>query len=139
MNLSTRCQKFSNVCQEIAEVEEKLAELKAKKKALSDQLVEAMTNEGVEKMTLDQGEERATFYIYKNLWAKLSEGLKTEDGIAALKKAKLDQLLHVSYNASQLSSFLREREKEGKPLPKPLVGVFQFNPSFEIRVKTSGG
>lgn len=125
---------YIEACSEVNAAKETLETLSERKRALSEKVVSAFSEEGIEKMSL----EGKTVYIHRQLWAKLAEGKTKEEGVSALKRAKLGDLVSEQWNASQLSSLLREREREGKELYKALEDVFVFNPTYEARVVASG-
>ncbi len=137
--VASLAQLYVSLCDDIKELDKELEDLKDRKKAMSETLIEQLTADSVEKLTVsDKAEKARTLYIHKQTWAKLAEGFTKEDGVKALKKAKLGDLVSEQWNASQLSAFVRECEKSGRDVPKALAGTFVFSPTYEVRVVSGG-
>ena len=89
------------------------AKLEPLREAVTDELIDA----GIEKMTVDG----RTIFIKHDIWAKL---LKTRaDAIKALKEAELDEYVAENFNMNSLSAYVREKIKNGEPLPKAFDGI----------------
>lgn len=130
---------YAELCDEINARKAELKELGERKDAMSDQLIERMSADSTLKFTVkDKADKARTIYIHKQTWAKLAEGMTKEDGVKALKKAKLGDMVKEDYNSNTLSAFIRECEDAKRPLPKALISTFTFNPTYEARVVSGG-
>lgn len=88
-----------------------------------EQLVEQLVLAGVPDLTLDGRKA----WLKPQYWAaKLDDSVTPQQIVAALRADDLEWLITPeSYNSKSLSSFVREREDAGEPLPPALAEVIQ--------------
>lgn len=125
---------FNDLLQEIKAVEAQLEVLKSRKRSMSDALVQRFSDEGVEKLGFDTDDGPRNASLYKVMYARMREGVDTEEALKALRKNGLGDLIKESWNASTLSAWFREQDREGKSVPAGLDAVFSAEPNWEVRV-----
>lgn len=125
---------FNDLLQEIKAVEAQLETLKSRKRSMSDALVQRFSDEGVEKLGFDTEDGPRSASLYKVMYARMREGVDTEEALKALRKNGLGDLIKESWNASTLSAWFREQDREGKSVPPGLDAVFSAEPNWEVRV-----
>lgn len=117
--------------------------LESRKRELRSEL-DAIENEmkGLETQILDEwtktGQTGAkvggyTIYVNRQLWAGLAEGAEGPDVAAALGEAGLAWM--ATANWQKLSSYVRELDQEGAPLPRALEGVVSVREQFSLRAR----
>ena len=99
------------------------AKLDPTREAVTDALIDA----GVDRMTV----EGRTIFIKHDIWAKLLKGRK--EAIEALKKAELEEYVAENFNMNSLSAYVREKIKNGEPLPKSFDGIIDASHVYKAR------
>lgn len=101
---------------------------------MAPSLINHMQDHELLKLPLKGGR---TLYIDTKIWSKYLPG---KDGLDVVTAAKEDGLYILlggkeAINAQSMASYLRELDKEEKPLPKNLAGVIEPNPVSNLIVK----
>jgi len=110
-----------------------LQRIKAKQKELQEWidkeqevLIDHLVDEGVDKVSLAGG---TTIYIKTLIWAKIKD---KQSAIRAIKESDISDLIEEGYNAQRLAAYLRELDREGKPLPDSFKDVIEPNPTHSL-------
>ena len=75
-------------------------------------------------------------HLNRTVWAKCVD----EDwarATAALEDAGLQEFIERKYDSRKFSVYLRELDKEGKPLPEPLIGAVEADVRLSLRTRRS--
>ena len=129
MELVELAQRYVELVKEKREAESNLKNITGELDAYAAPLISAMQTEDVPKLTTGG----MTIYIRRELWARASAG-QMEAACDALVAAGLGEYVHPAFNASTLSSYVRELVGEQDPadvdLPAPfregLITVSEF-------------
>jgi hypothetical protein len=110
-------------------------ELEAVKKelgALKTEIMSMFEMDGVNSVRLDDGQTNV--YIHRQLWASPVDG---DYGRACkmLKENSLGDFVQERFNINSFSAFVREMDREGKPLPDAFKGVINVAEQFDIRIR----
>lgn len=117
------------------EAEEKL--LEAKKRELSDHVIELMIEEemdsppGVDGMTAYLN---PVVYVEKKVNPDTGEAFTGDDIRDALVKSGLGSMIRSNYNGNQLRSLLREYDENQTSVPKPLAKVVTLAKRRELAI-----
>ena len=75
-------------------------------------------------------------HLNRTVWAKCVD----EDwnrAVADLEDAGLSEFVERKYDSRKFSVYLRELDKEGKPLPEPLIGAVEADVRLSLRTRRS--
>lgn len=116
-------------------------EIEAELRAVKTELGEGDGGPGrVEKAALDWMVENGmqsvrvdgmTLYVNRQLWAGPTDG-DYHAACEALKSAGLGDLVQERFNVQTLSSWVRERDKDGEPLPAAFAGRIEVAEVFRL-------
>jgi hypothetical protein len=115
-------------------LEAQLKIVKGDKAKIEESLLDQFAEDGVQNIKTSDGK---TVYVLRQLWASKDEGVSDEEATEALEEAGLDEYVRTTFNASQLSSWVREQDKLEEPLPKSFEGVIRVAEKFSLRVTKS--
>ena len=87
---------------------------------------------GFEKVSIDG----RTVYVERKLWAKAKDGDKAAV-CKALKRARLGDYVEETFNTNSLSAYVRELDREDRPLPPSLREVLEVSEVFKLRTRRS--
>lgn len=111
-----------------AEADELQEELSSLEKQLLNQFsLTDMTQARVSDMTV---------YVERKLFAQVADGDRAR-AIKALRSAKLNEFVKADFNLNAVSAWIREREAEGRPLPKSMAQAFNVAEVFRLRTRKS--
>lgn len=97
--------------------------------AIESELLDAFAETGVSSIRAGGG----TISLRRELWAGCKDG-DYERACRALRAAGLDEFVQPRFNASQLSAYVRELDREGAPLPSSFAGAINVSEVFKLRV-----
>lgn len=103
---------------------------------LETELLDALAAEGIDQVRVDTDEGRFTIFPRRTIWGGIEEGKKME-AIEVLEKLGLKDLLSPNYQS--LSSWIREHEETGIPLPEEFNGVIMVREVFSLAVRKANG
>ena len=117
----------------IKKLEDKAKELKEKASMMEEGLIEHMLSEGIDKISIrDRKYPGLTLFIRTDIW----EGHTTKDeAIQALKDAGLGDMVQEGFNSQRLSAYIRELDRDNKPLPAEFEGIIFSNPTQRLIAK----
>mgnify|MGYP003433410470 FL=1 len=95
---------------------------KMEKDALDWMVANGMQSAKVDGMTL---------YVNRQLWAHPVDG-DYPSACEALRQAHLGDLVQERFNVQTLSSWVRERDKDGEPLPAAFAGRIEVAEVFRL-------
>lgn len=107
--------KYVEIISAIRAREGEIDELKKRAQKLEGSLVSNMVNAGIQRTTVDGH----TVWVDRKLWA--SAGGETALLVEALKAAGCGDLVKESYNATALSSWVREHDPEKSTPPEEVI------------------
>lgn len=87
-------------------------------------------NAGASSMNIDG----LSVYLHRQLWAKPRNG-DYPAACEALKKAGLGAMVEPRFNTNTLSSWFREKDKAGEPVPDVLTDVIDLTEVFSVRTR----
>ena len=100
----------------------------------------SMNRDGTPQMRVNVGtDERPNLvlvHLNRTIWAKCV-GEDWPRAVAALRDAGLDEFVETKYDSRKFSVYLRELDREGKPLPEPLVGAVEADVRLSLRTRRS--
>jgi len=114
------------------ELEADVDTVKAETAELEQRLLPQFEQGGFEKVSIDG----RTVYIERKLWAKAKAGDKGAV-CKALKRCRLGDYVEETFNTNSLSAYVRELDREGKPLSAPLAAVLDVSEVFKLRTRRS--
>ena len=99
---------------------------------LEQLLLPEFERNGLEKVSFDG----RTVYLERKLWAKAKDGNKAAV-CKALKRAHLGDFVEETFNTNSLSAYVRELDREDRPLPPSLRDVVEISEVFKLRTRRS--
>ena len=112
-------------------------ELEAQIKILNERIVESekklldeMSDAGVQRVTVDG----VTVYIHRQLWASKSPDVSDEEAAEAIGTSGLSDMIKPKFNANTMSSYIRELDSQGLPIPEALQSVLNIAEKFSVRM-----
>ena len=112
-----------------------LADIQEEMDRIQQEVLDAMGAEGISSLRVDTSEGRFTVSPRRQLWAGVEEGQKRK-AVEVLEALGLGDL--VSPNYQSLSSWVREHEDQGRPLPAEFAGVIAVREVFTLGVRKAG-
>jgi hypothetical protein len=110
-------------------------DLKDQLRILESGIMEEMAAEGVPQVRVDVPDVgKITVYLRREIWAKCVDG-DWMRACAALKDAGLGEFVEARYNTTSFSAYLRELDRDGQPLPEPLVGAIDAEERHSVRTR----
>jgi len=114
------------------QLETEIDTVKAEAAELEQRLLPEFERGGLEKISIDG----RTVYLERKLWAKAKDGDKAVV-CKALKRAHLGDFVEETFNTNSLSAYVRELDREERPLPPTLHGVLEISEVFKLRTRRS--
>ena len=114
------------------QLEAEIDAVKAEATQLEEALLPQFEQGGLEKVSIDG----RTVYLERKLWAKAKDGDKGAV-CKALKRAHLGDYVEETFNTNSLSAYVRELDREGKPLGPSLREVLEISEVFRLRTRRS--
>jgi hypothetical protein len=115
------------------DLETEVDRIKAEAAALEQQLLPEFEQSGMERVSIDG----RTVYVERKLWAKAKDGGNKAAACQVLRACGLDDYVEETFNTNSLSAFVRELDREGKPLTPSLAAVLEINEIFKLRTRRS--
>lgn len=108
--------------------------VKAEADALEQELLDEFSSAGVDSLRVDDGAGgKATVYLHQQIWAKRPEGVDPKAVCDAFEAVGLGDFVNETYNAQTVSSWLRDLDREGKPIPAEFDGLLEGTTVFSVR------
>lgn len=126
---------YADLLDEKADLERRLKVVSAKLGERQAGIMAWFEQQGVTSVRVAGGR---TLYLRRELWAVKEDGVSTERAVLALKEAGLDEFAKPGVNTQGLSAYLRELDRDQKPLPGPLVGVIRAAETFKVGSTSNG-
>ncbi len=120
---------FAELEKEKKKLEYELEKVKKRISAISPNIMDQFADNGIKNLNVDG----RTIFIERKIWAKISDEKTKEEAIEAIKDAGYKILVSEGYNSQQLSSLLREFDKNGKDLPEQFKGVIEASEVFKLK------
>lgn len=114
------------------QLEAEVDTIKADAAELEQLLLPQFEQEGFEKISIDG----RTVYVERKLWAKAKDGNKAAV-CKALKRARLGDYVEETFNTNSLSAYVRDLDREERPLPPSLREVLEVSEVFKLRTRRS--
>jgi hypothetical protein len=114
------------------QLEAEVDTIKAEAAELEQLLLPQFEQEGFEKVSIDG----RTVYVERKLWAKAKDGNKAAV-CKALKRARLGDYVEETFNTNSLSAYVRDLDREDRPLPPSLREVLEVSEVFKLRTRRS--
>ncbi len=114
------------------QLETEIDKVKAEVAELEQLLLPAFERDGVERVSIDG----KTVYLERKLWAKAKDGDKAAV-CKALKRTHLGDYVEETFNTNSLSAYVRELDREGRPLPPSLGEVLEVSEVFKLKTRRS--
>lgn len=112
------------------DVESELETIKAKSRDLEKDLLEEMSQNGIDNMRCNG----LTIYRRTDLYVTKRADVETAELVAVMKNIGLGYLVSEGYSAQSLKSVIREHEKDGTEIPAQLVE--RLNIGHEVKLAT---
>ena len=112
------------------QLETEIDTVKAEAAQLEELLLPEFERNGLEKVSIDG----CTVYLERKLWAKAKDGDKAAV-CKVLKRARLGDFVEETFNTNSLSAYVRELDREEKPLPPSLREVLEISEVFKLRTR----
>lgn len=110
------------------ELEARLKDATAELKEYEEEMLAHFETLGVE--SLSSGD--TTVYLHRQIWARAKDGDK-DAVIHALKDTELADIVQETFNTNTLSAWVRECEREGRPIPDNLRDTLSITEDFSVR------
>ena len=114
------------------QLETEVDAIKAEASELESRLLPQFEQSGTERIAIDG----RTVYVERKLWAKAKDGDKPAV-CKALKRAHLGDYVEETFNTNSLSAYVRELDREERPLPSSLRDVLEVSEVFKLRTRRS--
>jgi len=114
------------------QLEAEIDTLKAEAAELEQALMPQFEQAGIERVSVDG----RTVYVERKLWAKARDGDKAAV-CKALKRCRLGDYVEETFNTNSVSAYIRELDREGRPLPASLREVLEVSEVFKLRTRRS--
>jgi len=114
------------------QLEAEVDTIKAEATELEGRLLPQFEQSGTERIAIDG----RTVYVERKLWAKAKDGDKAAV-CKALKRAHLGDYVEETFNSNSLSAYVRELDREERPLPPSLREVLEVSEVFKLRTRRS--
>ena len=118
--------------QQRLDLEAQVEAIKTETAELETLLLPQFEQEAIERISIDG----RTVYVERKLWAKAKDGDKPAV-CKALKRCRLGDYVEETYNTNSLSAYIRELDREGKPLSQALATVLEISEVFKLRTRKS--
>lgn len=125
----TVAQRWADLRDERDRLEAELAAVTKRLADLEPDVLSWFETQGVSSARLDGGR---TIHVRRELWAGREEGVDAPALAAAVAAAGLPEFVSETVNLSRLSAYCRELDREGQPLPAPLLGVVRVREVFRV-------
>jgi len=102
------------------------------RRCIEQLLLPEFERNGLEKVSIDG----RTVYLERKLWAKAKDGDKAAM-CKALKRAHLGDFVEQTFNTNSLSAYVRELDREEKPLPPSLRKVVEISEVYKLTTRRS--
>ena len=112
-----------------------LADIQEEMDKIQQEVLDIMGAEGVSSLRVNTSEGWFTVSPKRTIWAGIEEGMKLQ-AIEVLESLGLKDLLSPNYQS--LSSWVREHEDQGRPLPAEFAGVIAVREVFSLGVRKAG-
>lgn len=113
--------------------EAEAAQVKDLADALEQELLEDFAENTIQSVTVDN----TTVYLSRSLWAQVEPGVDRTEVLSALRDAGLGHFVSESFNTQTVSSYLRDLDREGEPLPDELHGLIRGVEKFQLKTRRS--
>jgi len=120
---------FTELEKEKKKLEYELEKVKKRIATISPAIMDQFADNGIKNLNI----HGRTVFIERKIWAKISETKTKEEAIEAIKDAGFGILVSEGYNSHQLSSLLREFDKDGKEFPEQFKGVIEASEVFKLK------
>ena len=114
------------------QLEAEVDTIKAEAAELEGRLLPQFEQSGTERIAIDG----RTVYVERKLWAKAKDGDKPAV-CKALKRARLGDYVEETFNTNSLSAYVRELDREERPLPPSLREVLEVSEVYKLRTRRS--
>ncbi len=114
------------------QLEAEVDAVKAEAAQLEELLLPQFEQAGLERVSIDG----RTVYIERKLWAKAKDGDKAAV-CKALKRCRLGDYVEETFNTNSLSAYVRELDREDRPMPPSLREVLEISEVFKLRTRRS--
>ena len=112
-------------------LEAEIDTIKAEVAELEQRLLPQFEQGGLQRVSIDG----RTVYIERKLWARAKDGNKAAV-CKALKRCHLGDYVEETFNTNSLSAYIRELDREGRPLPPSLAVVLDVSEVFKLRTRS---
>jgi hypothetical protein len=113
-------------------LETEIDTIKAEAAELERRLLPQFEQSGTERIAIDG----RTVYVERKLWAKPKDGDKPAV-CKALKRCRLGDYVEETFNTNSLSAYVRELDREERPLPPTLAAVLEVSEVYKLRTRKS--
>lgn len=120
--------KYASTLNERLDLEDRVKELKSQEAKLHDSVLAYFEAEGIQKVSV----EGRTLFARRELWAKRKDTATNEDVVAALEAESLSALHEDRPSWTSISSYLRELDRDGTPIPATLASVVEASEVWKV-------
>jgi len=133
-DFQSRVREYSRLRRQQSDNEDAAKSIKDKADELEKELLDEWAQYELQNQKLADG---STVYLDRKLWARVEEGVDKGDVLDALVEAGHEEFVTRTFNSNTLSAWLRELERDGTPLPEPLVGKLSTSEVFKLKIRRS--
>lgn len=123
---------FVTLEQQRLDLEIQIDAIKRETAELEAALLPQFEQDAIDRISIDG----RTVYVERKLWAKAKDGDKPSV-CKALKRCRLGDYVEETFNTNSLSAYVRELDREGRPLPPSLATVLDVSEVFKLRTRRS--
>lgn len=124
-----KLRRFVTLEKQRRELEGELKVIAEERSMLEAQLLKEFEKAGMSSTKIDGLNVR----VERMLFATVLKGFTKMDVCKALKRSRLGSLVQNTYQPGQLAAYVRELEREEKPLPKALSEVIEIGEKYVVR------
>lgn len=119
---------FVDYSKEKRSLEKRLAVVKAEMETLEGIVLREFESLGVSSMKCGD----TTVHLRRQIWARAKGGDK-EAVCSVLQELGMGDMVSETFNTNTLSAWVREQEREEKPIPDALQDVIEITEEFSVR------
>jgi hypothetical protein len=127
-----KVKKIVSVKSQMEELETQLKALKQEFDVLEPQVIDYMTQEGLQRITIDD----RTVYVNRQLWASVKKANPL--ALEVLRKNGLEDFIEEKVNSQRISAFVREYEKNGEEIPDWCNEALNIAEKFKVGMRKGG-
>ncbi|MDD4986628.1 MAG: hypothetical protein PHQ43_12780 [Dehalococcoidales bacterium] len=114
---------------QMEDLDTQLKSLKQEYDELEPQVIEYMSSEGLQRLTVDD----RTVYVNRQIWASVNRA--NSEALSILRSNGLDDFIEEKVNSQRISAYVREYEKNGEQIPDWCHDALNIAEKFSVGMR----